>query len=598
MQIKSILCYGIMLLFPLMLISAPQDATKGGIEAVQTPALDAIPTSALVVVQVKGIEGTLASLNEFVKNAVPDVMPLNENFILNGWFLEFLRGRKLTGLAPNGPHFFAAMEFPQPNKAANPSKVLAAIKVTNYNAFREGVLKDSEIKSIKLEKNAEVVTMENGSTLFFIPRKNQVLVTPDREIANLIAKRPTPITTKISRIQANRLQAPDLGIFVNLEAIQKDYPHSLTETKKEIETSLKDLESIFGTKNLLGGDLINQAIATTFKGIEDSKGMVFSLDFRPTGIALHGETEFKADTQTSAFFKGSKPDEMRDLQRLPAGKTLYMAQQTQSPIIKSLASFLMGLTPEENQKALGKDFKMFLQLANNRYDGLSFPPEGLQIIQSANPEETKIRFLNLLEKLGQGAKFQNAVLKQPPTIKKGAESLKGQTFDLVTFEWDLEKMTNLMVRETKGIQFWNKFQKLMIKKMMGSSMNLWLTTTKTEVILVTGEDWGKSKKIFEDFDKNGKNLEQISHYSIFRKDLPQKSSLIILLDPLYYLKFILTVVKELDNMPVTLDLTGYNNTFIGFSAVFEEDRAAIDGIISAASIQEIYFRLIKQITDK
>ena len=70
MQIKSILCYGVILLFPLLLLSAPQDATKGGIEMVQTPALDAIPASALVVVQVKGIEGTLASLNEFVKNAV------------------------------------------------------------------------------------------------------------------------------------------------------------------------------------------------------------------------------------------------------------------------------------------------------------------------------------------------------------------------------------------------------------------------------------------------------------------------------------------------------------------------------------------------
>jgi hypothetical protein len=49
---------------------------------------------------------------------------------------------------------------------------------------------------------------------------------------------------------------------------------------------------------------------------------------------------------------------------------------------------------------------------------------------------------------------------------------------------------------------------------------------------------------------------------------------------------------------MTLDLTGYNSTFMGFSAVFEEDRAAVDGIISAASIQEIYFRLIKQVSGK
>ena len=33
MQIKSILCYGVMLLFPLLLLSAPQDATKAGIVA-------------------------------------------------------------------------------------------------------------------------------------------------------------------------------------------------------------------------------------------------------------------------------------------------------------------------------------------------------------------------------------------------------------------------------------------------------------------------------------------------------------------------------------------------------------------------------------
>jgi hypothetical protein len=134
--------------------------------------------------------------------------------------------------------------------------------------------------------------------------------------------------------------------------------------------------------------------------------------------------------------------------------------------------------------------------------------------------------------------------------------------------------------------------------MMGDKMNLWITTSKNEVILATGEDWGKSKKIFEDFHNNMKNLEKISHYPIHRKDLPKKCSLIILFDPLYYLKFILTTVKELENVPATLDLTGYSNTFIGFSTVFEEDRAAIDSVISAASIQEIYIRLIKQVIGK
>jgi hypothetical protein len=37
---------------------------------------------------------------------------------------------------------------------------------------------------------------------------------------------------------------------------------------------------------------------------------------------------------------------------------------------------------------------------------------------------------------------------------------------------------------------------------------------------------------------------------------------------------------------------------MGFSAVFEEDRAAVDSVISAASVQEIYFRLIKRVLGK
>jgi len=440
--------------------------------------------------------------------------------------------------------------------------------------------------------------MENGTALFIIRRPNQVLITPDREIANLAAKKFIPISATMSKSQVKSFLDPDISFFINLSAINKDYSKTVEHFKKEIQTEFDNFNKMLNPINPSASAMIRNSMNLLIQTLEDSRGLVFSIDFRPTGIAFHGETEFKADTKTAAFFKGSKPDAMKDLQRLPSGKTLYMAQQTQSPAIKSLASFFMGITPEENQKALGKDFEIFLQLANNRYDGLSFPPEGLQIIQSANPEETKIRFLNLLEKVGQGEKFQNAFLKQAPKIKKGAESLNGQTFDLVTFEWDLEKTTKLMVRETKGIQFWNKFQKVMIKKMMGDAMNLWVTTTKNEVILVTGEDWSKSKRIFEDFNKNIKTLEEISHYSICRKDLPQESSLIILLDPLYYLKFILAVLKEVEGGPMALDLTGYNSTFIGFSAVFAEDRAAVDLIISAASIQEIYFRLIKQVLTK
>ena len=81
-------------------------------------------------------------------------------------------------------------------------------------------------------------------------------------------------------------------------------------------------------------------------------------------------------------------------------------------------------------------------------------------------------------------------------------------------------------------------------------MNLWVTTTKTEVIMVTGEDWNKTKRIFEDFNKNANKLDKISHYPICRKDLPQESSFLILLDPLYYLKIIVTVLQEVEGGPL------------------------------------------------
>src|SRR5438132_949242 len=73
----------------------------------------------------------------YLKNALPDVAPIAEGAIMAA-LKDGVDGRHFRGLAKEGPIFLALNELP---KGDEPTFAVI-LAVTDYKAFRDGILKD------------------------------------------------------------------------------------------------------------------------------------------------------------------------------------------------------------------------------------------------------------------------------------------------------------------------------------------------------------------------------------------------------------------------------------------------------------------------
>src|SRR5262245_555563 len=136
------------------------------------------PAKSAVVIHVKGFERTKGRLIALVKSALPDV-PLDEH--LKTALQEALGERQLKGLPDDGS-ILVAMELPA--DGSPPKDAAVIVKVSDFNAFRDGVLTADERKALKKEKEGyEAVSLASGDNLFFINLKAYAVVTMSKEAA-------------------------------------------------------------------------------------------------------------------------------------------------------------------------------------------------------------------------------------------------------------------------------------------------------------------------------------------------------------------------------------------------------------------------------
>ena len=211
--------------------SAPVPAARSGLEQV--------PATAPIVFHFRGVQGTRDRFVTMMENALPDVLkkfqPQMDEFLEKGF-----QGRKIRGLSKDGPIFIALLELPKPGGGAEPPKFAIILAVKNYKEFRDNILTESERKSLKDKGNGiESVTIENEAMpTYFVDRKNYAIVTPSEEAATSFTKKITGLHTKMSKEQAAKLLESDLGMFVNMDSINKDYSEEIKEAKKAIEQAL------------------------------------------------------------------------------------------------------------------------------------------------------------------------------------------------------------------------------------------------------------------------------------------------------------------------------------------------------------------------
>lgn len=562
--------------------------------------LEQVPATSPIVLHLRGVHHVRDRFVAMMQNALPDVLKKIQPEIDKA-VDEGIMGRKLRGVAKDGPMFLAFTELPKPGEVeAGPPKMAILVAVTNYKEFRDNLLTQEERDKIKVNgEGVESVTIM-GEATYFVDRKSYAVVTPNEGVANSFTKKQAGLDGKLSKEQATRFLGSDFGVFVNMDLLNKQYSQQFKEAREEIGRSIDTfLPRTEGTPKQ-GLELIKKAIGPVFQTIEDTRGVLFTVDFRPGGLAVRLDGEVAEGSPTAALLQDSRPAPLKEIDRLPQGQAYYVGMKTSSALYKGLGGLMFGITANSDDKEAKAVAAALNELAEAgpsvRVDGYSFPVKGLQINHYDDPAKAVQAMVKLFEAMGPGGNFSSAALKEKPVIKTKAQKYGSFEFNSVQFVWDIDKMAEKAA--TQGGADTKKQIAEATKRVIGEKMTTWFGTDGKSVVQVSAADWESARKLLDDYTRGGKTAGDAKTFQAARKEMPAQTSLLGLFDTVQMGSLIIDVAKPfMGNAPLPPNWPAKpaegTSAFVGFSVTLQPQRGSLDTFITAAAMQEFYKSYIK-----
>ena len=504
-----------------------------------------VPASAPLVIHINGLETVRDHVVAFLKNALPDraefAQSQSEEFFKNG-----IQGRKLKGLAKDGPIFVVFTEMPKPGDKAPKMAILAA--VTDYAEFRDNVLSDDEKKGLKKGDGFESTASDMGGDIFFVDRKDYVVVTPNKDVAEELAKPPTAgLDGKMSKGQAAKFLSSDAGVYVNMEDVNKEYADQIKKAHDSADELLQKAEKQDDKSMKMALSMAKQIVGPLFQAVEDSQTALVTAEVRPGGVSWHYEVGFQADSKTAGLFKDSKLAAFKDLEKLPAGQFVYVGMSISPALTKMVGPLMQGLAADPDSKgakALGEAFEQWVKAGpTEQVVSSAMPPAGVSILKCAHPKKAVQAAVRMLEAQGEEGGLQSAFLKDKPEVKPDAEKYKDIEFTYVHVEFDFDKLLPMTAGGKEVPEGVRKAQLEMMRKMMGEGTTTWLGADGKEVVQVTAKDWDAAKELLDQYYKGQDRAGDDKAFAAARKELPAKATVVELIDVMQYAKLIIDVVK-------------------------------------------------------
>jgi hypothetical protein len=576
----------------LLILLAAAPAAPAAPRPPDKSALRAVPASAPLVIHVRGVEGTKERLVALIKSALPEVAPQAEaglDELKNG-----IEGRKLRGLPKDGPVFLAFTEVPRPGD--NPAKAAAVFAGANYAELRDSILKGDERKGLKAnDAGYEEATLETGEPIFFVDGKDYAAVFLKKEVAAAFTKKQPGLDTRMSAEQAAKFLAGDVGVYVNMDLVNKEYAEQIKEAREAVDQALKRAAEGL-TKNERGLVQIAQRLAgPAFQAVQDSRGLLLTAEFRPAGLALHLDSEFRPDSPTAGALKDARPVSFAELDRLPAGQMIYLGLRANPAVVEALGGLMFGVADDKDAAAVREALHELAKAGpQSGLEAFSLPLQGVKVGRFADPVKAAEAQRKLLEGLQAGAAFQSGVVKEKPVIKPRAEKYGGFELTSVEVTWDFDKMVEGAGTGDGLPEEAKKQLAAALQKLLGERLRVWFGTDGKEVIQVTAEDWPAAQKLLDRYTRGEGAIGADESFRQARKELPAESTFIALADPVPYLGAILDLMRPIvaANAPLPISFPAPpprgKPAFAGKSVTLRPDRASLDVFVSASATHALY----------
>ncbi len=429
--------------------------------------------------------------------------------------------------------FFVLLRLPDPAQPAFPD--WGVIVKTNDPAAVIKALAKGGAKPRSLDGYESFVNTD-GATYYATKGTGRVAFGPDEAMIKAIHKPNASLAGALSPEARARFLAGDVGLYVNIAAVQKHYGDFLEQSKRAMKAQLEEAMGAEAgkTQTAWTADIMLNSLIAALK-VGDR--LALSLDFQADGLTIAGLAAVKGDSPAAQRLARAGTGTGQLLERLPAGNMAYIyganalgypgGQARTGAAPRSKVAMAIKKAEDDRIRALEDRLVIALSMT---------PMKATILADPADPSAAAAASREVSE-------ARRALLRDGRTVALNALTYGGFRLDKVRIEFDPAGLAKSARPDMpQGPQL---FEKVMGGKALtshtGSDGKLFFEATNAS------DDQVKAQI---DVVKTGAgSLGRLAAWKALRARLPERATALVVIDAQETVQMLLTTMGTMSNHP-------------------------------------------------
>ena len=480
--------------------------------------LKSVPAETDIVVRMRGIEAVRDDLNDLVR-ALSPALADQVGPVLNQAVDQFTQqfGRP----AAQTP-FLALIRAEAPGEPGGSPPFTVMVQSDNYQGVLDS-LAGGKAKVKQEPGGLDSFVDQRGETLYAAQGDGWVAFGPDSKLVTAVAKPPGKTLADLPAELRERLLARDLGVYVNVAALQARYA-------KEIEDARAQLMAIFDQVGQQSGnagmmDAAKELYGSLFDAIKVADGLALSLDFAKQGLDLGGELTLKPDSKAAQGLNPALNGDPAGLGKLPAQGTYFVYLNINPEVFSQFQNMGLSMIGAGGKPSpeLEKALQLHREAGRIETVGMTRMDNGmrsLNIMTAQNPEKLQEAQLTSLRAMKSAKGTPAAELIKDVSVQEASQKYQNISFDQIKVQFDLDAFAKLQPAPGGGD---------MLKSMFGGdTMTTWIGRDGPRVVSVSAPDWNAAKALLDAYYEGQETLRDTAAYQVIQQKLPAKATALAL----------------------------------------------------------------------
>lgn len=492
--------------------------------------LDALPDDFQVVGRVVEIEATADDLKAML-DAMSPTLAAQASPSIDAAVRQFVAS---YGRDAAESTFLIVMPLPGPEAMQGGQTPPLAIVVED--APYEGVLQsiaDADAEPEGQDGGYDAIEGPDGSTVFAFDGGAFAAFGEHEELIALIAGGAgdgSSLSAKIGEAGVTRLFAGDVGLYVDLEAVQEVYGEAISQAKGQFFGAMEAAGQQAGNPEMMDGAIA--FYGRFFDAMADARSVVVGLDAEEQGLSLGIDLGVSPGTEAAealaAFGTGPVEGPEETLPRLPDDSGYYFVFNANAGALASLQEMGMSMwfgrdadAPPEFERAI----EAMGAAGPVRMAGTSSFDDGLRqayLVELDDPEAYVSSALDLYRAMD-AAEGQVGRVMKAVEITPGAETYDDVSMTRVVMTFDLEAMSGGPQAPAESVAA--------IRSIFGGdSITTWVGAKDRYSVFVNAPDWPTARGLIDRIREAEGAVGESDSYRAVRPKLPEQVSALVMVN--------------------------------------------------------------------